>query len=140
MRERGKADKGSVAVFEEDDSFVTIYKTDEGKVIIAPVSLPHGATLQNVTLHYMVRQAGNIRFRLLRKALGGGSEDIVNWVSVGVSNAVRANGFTAFNGRQIIDNNSYTYRIEVTLDPPDPADEAAKADHRIYGVKIQFAP
>lgn len=140
LKERGKADKGNIAIFEEDDSFVTIYKTDEAKVIIAPVSLPQGATLQNVTLHYMVRQAGNIRFRLLRKTLSGGNEELVNWVSTGVSNAVRTNSFATFNGKQVIQNNGFSYRIEITLNPPDEADEASKADHRIYGVGIQYMP
>jgi hypothetical protein len=138
LKQRGKADKTNIAVFEEDDSFVTTYKSDDSKTIIAPVSLPDGATLEHIKLNYMTRQAGNIRFRLLRKTLGGGNEELINWVSVGVSNSVRTQMFSSFNGKQVIVNNGYTYRIEITLDPPREADEAAKADHRVYGVQIQF--
>ncbi|RAV98148.1 hypothetical protein [Pseudochryseolinea flava] len=140
LKPDGKADKHNMTIFESDDSFVTIHSRAEGGTLIAPINLPHGATLQQVALHYMDREAANIQIRLLRKSIGSSNEEIINWTTTGNASTVRSQTFTAFNSRQIIDNNAYTYRVEVTLNPTAAANRPSEANHRVYGVKIQYQP
>jgi len=140
LKASNRVSQDNLAVFETDNTFVTATRDGSGEEIIAPVSLPHGALLKELTLYYLDNDADNIKVRLLRKSLTGNNEDILNWVSYGATSSIRSESFGSFNGMDTIDLENYTYRLLIVfdIDPEDIIDEPSQARQRIYGVKIKY--
>ena len=130
----------NLLLFETDNTFVTVSRGDLGEGIIAPVNLPHGATLQEMTVHYMDNAFQNIQVYLLRKSLTGDNESIVNWQSSGASDAIRSEIVINFNGRESIDLENYAYRVVVVFDIErnEEISEPREARQRIYGIRIKY--
>ena len=132
--------ESNLALFEMDNTFVTVIRDGAGEKIIAPVELPHGASIKEMTVYYMDNDAENIHIELFRENLAGGSESMLGWTSSGTVPSVRSESFSAFNGMEKIDLENYRYRIIVTFDlqPDDIIDQPSQAQQRIYGVKIKY--
>ncbi|HEX8040163.1 MAG TPA: hypothetical protein VF490_13480 [Chryseosolibacter sp.] len=132
--------ESNLALFETDNSFVTVVRDGLGEQIVAPVDLPHGAAIKEMTVYYMDNDMENIHVDLLRQNLAGASETMLGWTSSGTIPSVRSESFTSFNGLENIDLENYRYRIIVTFDlqPEDIVDQPSQAQQRIYGVKIKY--
>lgn len=130
----------NLIIFETDNAFATIGRSDYGEEIMAPLTLPHGAVLDEITVYYMDNDDQNLKVSVLRKGLGGGSEQMLSWESSGASSSIKSQAFTAFSGRGTIDLENYSYRIVVTfdLDDAEEVDTPIEAKQRLYGVKVKY--
>jgi hypothetical protein len=130
----------SLAVFETDNTFVTITSQAAGESIIAPINLSHQASMKNLTLYYMDNDDDNFTVKLIRKRLSGTNDEIISWESSGRSPVIQQISFTAFNNKETIDLENYTYRLLVVfdIDHNETIRQPSEARQRIYGVKIQY--
>jgi hypothetical protein len=130
----------NLIIFETDNTFATVGSKDYGEEIIAPLSMPHGAVMSELTVYYMDNDDDNISVTLIRKTMTGTKEQIIRWESSGASTSIRNQIFTTFSGLETIDLENYTYRIVVAFDLDDGQtfDSPAQATQRLYGVKIKY--
>lgn len=130
----------NLVVFESANTFVTVSPHGIGEQIIAPVSLPHGAVIQELTVYYMDNDNRNLKVYLVRKPFIGINEEIIGWESTGDSNTVRSQSFSDFRGLETIDLENYSYRLVVAFDLDDKTelDEPSDARQRIYGARIKY--
>ena len=130
----------NLLIFESENTFVTAGRQDYGEAIMAPMNLPHGAVLNELTVYYMDNDDRNLKVVVTRKALGGNAEQMSSWESSGTSSSIKSQSINAFNGLEKIDLENYTYRIVVIFDIKDGdiIDTPAKARQRLYGVKIKY--
>ena len=139
LRTGDKKDKDNMIIFDDNSTYVTTIKRNEGPTIIAPVRLPHGATLEQVTVYYMDRESRNVEFDLLRKTPAGSNDPVVaGWTSAGSSGAIRTSSHVPVPGKEIIDNENYSYRIVVKLDQTNDVNDSSDADLRVYAVRIKY--
>ena len=130
----------NLLIFEADNAFATASREEYGEQIIAPLNLPHGAVINQLTVYYMDNDDDNMRISVIRKTMTGATEQIIHWESSGSSSSIRSQPFTSFNGLETIDLENYTYRIVVSfdLDTGEVIDTPAEATQRLYGVKIKY--
>lgn len=130
----------SLVVFQNDNTFVTVSNRDLGERIIAPVSLPHGSTIEELVIYYMDSDTqDNLKVTLMRKELARENEPVLSWESVGSAPVIRNISLTNFNGMEAIDLEKYSYRLIVEFDIDDNIiEEPAEARQRIYGVRIKY--
>lgn len=130
----------NMVVFESDNTFVTASSSELGEQIIAPVDLPHGAVIEELTLYYMDNDNDNMKAFLVRKSLSGKTEQILNWESSGSSATVESAVLRTSNDLEKIDLENYTYRIIVQfdIDGGQDIDTPAEANQRLYGVTIKY--
>lgn len=130
----------NLVIFQTDNTFVTASSSGLGQEIIAPVDLPHGAVLDEVTVFYMDHGDDNLKVYLIRKSLAGGNEQLINWESSGSSSSVRSQMFDSFRSMEKIDLENYTYRLVVifNLDEGEEVDAPWEAKQRLYGVRIKY--
>jgi len=130
----------NLAVFESDNSFVTASRNGLGEGIIAPLSLPHRAVMQEFTVYYMDNDGDNLKVYLIRKSHSGSNQTIMSWESSGASPAVRNESFQNFTDNANIDLENYTYRVVVVfdIDEEDMIDEPSQAKQRMYGIRIKY--
>ena len=141
LRRSDKKDKDNIIMFDDNSTYVTTIRKDEGPEIIAPLQIPHGATLEEVTLYYMDREIKNIVFNVFRKTPTGGNQAVISpWSSTGNSGAIQTSLHTPITGNDIVDNSNYTYRIVVSLDQSNDVNDSNDADLRVYAVKIRYRP
>jgi hypothetical protein len=142
LRANTNVNYNNIAIFETDNTFVTATRDGVGEEILAPVNLPHGALIKELTLYYFDNDADNLQIRLMRKSLSGNNDVILTWTSSGTATSVRSETFYSFNGMESIDLENYTYRLVVLfdIDAEDVIDEPSQATQRIYGVKIKYQP
>jgi hypothetical protein len=117
-----------------------VFAKGNSRQIMAPVNLPHGATIQSITVFYeYTTLLGLLPFNVNfdRKPYNGGNDvlsTVAPLLSVGVF-SVPMPGIAAPDA--VIDNSTYTYRIHITfnniLDTND-----ANGLARIYGIRIQY--
>ena len=110
--------------------------------IIAPVNLPHGATIQSITVFYEYTVAlGLLPFNATfeRKPFGAGNDPLTAvspLLSLGV-NSIGMPGIAAPDA--VVDNSTYTYRVHITFNNVlDINDAGALLAARIYGIRIQY--
>jgi hypothetical protein len=118
-----------------------VFAMNNGRSIMAPINLPHGADVQNITVYYEITNIIGvltpINVRLIMKPLGGGaSVDLTNVViapllSLGITN--KSGSFS-----HTVDNSSNSYRLLIKFSNIIDADKASEATQRIYGVRIQY--
>lgn len=127
-------------VFESDNTFVTVSNRALGERVIAPVSLPHGSTMEELVIYYMDSDnQGNLRVTLMRKEFARDNEPVLTWESNGAAPVVRDHSSNNFNGMETIDLEKYSYRLIVEFDIDDNIiEEPAEAWQRIYGVRIKY--
>lgn len=130
----------NLVVFESDNTFVTASRQGHGEQFIAPVNLPHGAVLQELTVYYMDNDDDNLEVSFTRKSLSGGTEEIISWESSGSTPAIESVVLSSFRNFSVIDLENYTYRISVQfdIDENEEIDTPEEANQRLYGVKIKY--
>ena len=130
----------NVIVFESDNTFLTAGRNGEGEEVIAPVNLPHGALMEELTVFYLDNDENNLRIYLMRKSFSGMTEQIISWESSGSSSSVRSQSFNDFRASGTIDLENYTYRLLVVFDikEGEDIDTPSEAQQRLYGVRIKF--
>jgi hypothetical protein len=136
----GEIGQSRLLLFDADNSFLTVTGDAIGEDILAPLELPHGSTLEEVTLYYVDNDSRNLKLRLVRKNLAGSNDEILTWESTSAAYDVRSETFTSFRGKALVDNENYTYRILIDLDV-DPAEiitDPSQARQRIYGIRIKY--
>lgn len=117
------------------------FSMEDSRTIVAPVNLPHGAIVQNITVYYqytsIIGLLAPINVRMIQKSLTGGTNIdigvmvIAPLISIGVSS--QSQSFT-----HTVDNSTSSYRVLIRFSHLLDADEAAEASQRIYGVRIQY--
>ena len=119
-----------------------VFAKQNTREIMAPVNLPHGATVQSITVFYEYTTllgllAFDVEFH--RKPYAGGNQQlsiVTPLLSLGVSSI----GMPAIVGpNAVVDNSAYTYRVHVTFRNIPDLDDAASLAARIYGVRIQYS-
>jgi hypothetical protein len=141
LREDDTKDKDNIIIFEDNSTYVTTIKKNEGAAIIAPLHLPHGATLEEITLYYRDTDSRNVDFNVYRKTPAGSNQNVTNsWSSTGNLAAVRSSVHTPIAGTQVIDNDTYSYRIVIRLDQTNDVVNSGDADLRVYAVKVKYLP
>lgn len=135
----GGNDETVLGLYQADNTFVT--SNQAGSQIMAPVNLPHNATIQNITIFYVNEDLlllGPINVRLYRKAYNGGANQTISTLNIPYN--LLAPGPQTItmpvpspNG---IDNSAYTYRIHVIF--ADSADGPGDATQQINGIRIQY--
>ncbi|WP_291726973.1 hypothetical protein, partial [Bernardetia sp.] len=136
LSEGGDESKNNVIVFENYTQAVTIHKDNEGETISAAFHLPHGATVQSITVYYLDDRGGNIDFYVDRKAFGTATTVISSATSNENDNSVSTKVLgTSF----VIDNQNYSYAFRAVFDVGGgDVDDVSDIEHAIYGVKIQY--
>lgn len=141
LRRSDKKDKDNIIMFDDNSTYVTTIKKDEGPGIIAPLQIPHGVTLEEITLYYMDREIKNIVFNVFRKPPTGANQAVIApWSSTGNSGTIQTSLHTPIAGNDIVDNNNYTYRVVISLDQSNDVNDSNDADLRVYAVKIKYRP
>ncbi|MEX2230625.1 MAG: hypothetical protein WD824_00585 [Cyclobacteriaceae bacterium] len=140
LKANNNVGQSNLAVFETDNTFVTASRSGLGEEIIAPVNLPHGSALKEITVYYMDNDSDNLKVHLIRKSLSGVNEQIISWESSGTVPFVRTESFNNFNSMGSVDLENYTYRVVVVfdIDDDDTIDEPSQAKQRMYGVRIKY--
>lgn len=140
LNPNNKVDVNNRVLFETDNTFVTISRNSNGRALMAPVNLPHGALLKEVTVYYLDDQVKNLSIKLMRKSLAGDNQTLISWESSGNVSAVRNQTLNSFNQPEVIDLENYTYRMVVIFDLEDleVISDPIQAKQRIYGVKIKY--
>ena len=140
LRRSDKKDKDNIIMFDDNSTFVTTIKKREGPFIIAPLNLPDGATIQQVTVYYMDRDAEDILLNIYRKTPTGGNEAVISWTSSGSSASIQNVPLAPAGGREVIDNSNYSYRIVVRLDQSGDVTTSDDATLRLYAVRVKYLP
>lgn len=136
IRNAGKKDEDNIIMFEENSEFVTILKRNDAKNIIAPIHIPDGAIMTQVTAFYMDDAVGSINIRIYRKAFSSGTKtQIASITSSNNSSAIISQNASM---SETINNNLNTYRIEIELNPDSDINNFNEATHRIYGFRITY--
>jgi len=125
-------------LFQSDNSFVTALRS--AREIIAPVNLPDGATIQNVTAYYMDNEPlGSVTVRFMRKSYTGANEVLSTFTSALVSVVIQNQSLPAIPAASsVVDNSTYTYRIHVIFQPLVEYQTAALSLQRLHGVRVQY--
>jgi hypothetical protein len=133
----GTTNNNMLGLFESNDSFVI--PLNAARELIAPVYLPHGAIITNISVTYVDNELTNMRIALERKPFATAAAEIGSFTTGLLTVAVTTDSFTVpvVADRQV-DNNTYTYRIHVTFNSLLDVNSAALALSRIHGVKITY--
>ena len=122
----------------EDNNSTFVFAKGPARQIMAPVNLPHGATVQSVTVYYEYSLLlGPIEINFYRKNFSGGANETLGTIftpliGLGVQAASVA-------GATVVDNSTYSYRIHVTFTNLLNVTDPALALQRIHGVRIQYS-
>lgn len=129
----------SIGLFESNEG-AFVFAKGKTREIVAPVNLPHGATIQSITVFYEYTTIlGLLPFNIEfdRKPYAGGNQMLWNTsplLSVGTS-SIALPGVGGANA--IVDNSVYTYRVHVTFNNVADTDDV-NGLARIYGIRIQY--
>ena len=117
------------------------FSMNDSRTIVAPVNLPHGAVVQNITVFYEITNIIGlltpINVRMIQKSLTGstnidiGTVVIAPLLSLGVTS--QSQSFT-----HTVNNATSSYRLLIKFSHLVDADQASEATQRIYGVRIQY--
>ena len=137
LKSGGDSRHAHIAVFKSDHSFITVTREGTGE-IVAPVELPHGASIRELTFYYSDNEDDNLQVELVRQAFTGDLDTLISWQSSGSSSAVLSQTLSDFNDMEVIDRENYTYRLVVAFDNDDEVRNAQDARQRFYGAKIKY--
>ena len=106
---------------------------------VAPVQLPHGATITQVILYYIDNGDDKIRLRLqscpLTNPTYDNSTDLISMESTGASSYARVVIGNSFPNGNIIDNEKNSYVILIDL----PSTPVNTNNYAVGGVRIDYA-
>ncbi len=128
--------ENNVIIFENDNSFVTIKDETLGKSIVAPVHLPHGATVQSITLYFMDMHGPPVKLSLLERPFDGSSVDLGGGLNVNENGPGIFSG--VLNGPFIIDNQNNSYMISVEFNISGITSQVGDVEQGVYGVVIEY--
>jgi len=129
----------NMVIFESDNSFITTSRAEGGEEIVAPINLPHGSLVNEITIYYMDNDADDLTVSVFRKPFSGAAEELTRWTSAGASATINNQSLTDFAGKEIIDLEKYTYRVIVKFDLDDEGiDSPREARQRLYGIRIKY--
>jgi len=131
-------EKAVTVIFRNENEFVTVREASKAPDILAPVHLPNGSTITGVVIYYMDHAGPDITYDLIRKSFMGGNEVMANWQSAINSGTIQSASLSSI-ANPVVDNSQYSYRIVFRLSVDNgevsiPND----AEHRIYGVRIEY--
>ena len=129
-------ERNNSLIFSSDNSFVTIRHNDIGQMLMAPVHLPQGAKVNELTAHYFDDHTPNLTISFVEVPIGGP----MNILDQATSNENRPEKSTrVLSPNATIDNLNFTYAVlvemDVTSETRNPDDDAEQG---IYGVVIQY--
>jgi hypothetical protein len=127
-----------LGLFESDNTFVTA--VGSAREIMAPVHLPHGASIQNVTVTYQDNElVGDITVQLIRKSYAGGNQVLSTFSPILVSLVVQTQNMPAVAAaNRVVDNATYTYRLRVAFSHLLNYGAAGSAAQKIFGVRVEY--
>lgn len=138
--EPGGNNQTILGLFQGDNTFVTA--KGNGAQLIAPVNLPHNASIQDITVYYLnndVLLLGTITVTLFRKSFAGANQQLTT-ATFGLSLVDTNAALPAIAvANRVVDNSLYSYRIVVTLTDSATSPSALDAVQRIYGIRIQYS-
>lgn len=115
-----------------------VFAKGNSRQIMAPVNLPHGATIQSITVFYeYTTLLGLLPFSLnFDRKLYAGGNDVLSTVAPLLSLGTSSIAMPGVAGH-VVDNSTHTYRMHITfnnlLDTND-----ANGLARVYGIRIQY--
>jgi hypothetical protein len=123
-----------LGLYQDDNTFVS--PNGDGRQIMAPVNLPHGAVITKVTVYYYdLDLLGD--FTIARKPFAGANETLSTRTTALVTVGVQNFDLPAIPvASRTVDNATYSYRIHVTFSAAGQA--PGLLDQRIYGIKIEY--
>jgi hypothetical protein len=137
----GMEPPASLGFFQADNTFVT-GKGPGGKQIMAPVNLPHNASIDGITVYYLNNDlllVGTITVTLYRKSFLGSNQQLAT-STLGISVLNTSANLPAIPAaNRVVDNSAYSYRILVTFTDPANGPGILDAVQRIYGIRIQYS-
>ena len=129
----------NMVIFESDNSFITTSRANSGEEVVAPINLPHGSLVNEITIYYMDNAAKDLTVAVFRKPFSGAAEEITRWTSSGASATISSQSLTDFAGKETIDLEKYTYRVIVKFNQDDEGvDSPDEASQRLYGIRIKY--
>lgn len=138
LKRDDQKDKNNMIIYEDNTTFVTVFKRAEGGGLIAPLHLPHGATITEATLYYIDNDAGDISVAISRRSFMGVNQTLGSWTSSTSLSSIRSAFIIPSGSSIVVDNSQYSYRIDVRLDQSADANTIMQATHRIYGLRIKY--
>ena len=134
----GATDENHMLIFANNNAFVTVRDASDESEIIAPVNIPDGVTIDEVTVYYMDDAPMNVRVELFRKPFTGPNEPMASWQSSSNTNAIQSANMGPITN-PVVDNSQYSYRLVVDLPATSgEVDNPNQAEHRLYGIRIQY--
>jgi hypothetical protein len=138
-----KADLGSgghnTAVFQTDNTFITANDITASKQVMAPIRIPHGATILELRISYLDNEpTRNLQVKMFRKKIDGGNEEMFAWSSAGANAAIQNQVISSFNNMQTVDASAYSYRVVVYFDMSGLVDLPGNAPQRVYGIRVTY--
>jgi len=130
----------AIKFFDDEAPFVMLRNSNIVEVM-APIHLPHGATVTKANIYFHNSAPSLMRFILSRKELSNFStsnEEMANVIRLGLIGD-EDQEITSIDFGEI-DNQNYSYRLFVrfTDAPSDDAPELDEVDQRIYGAVIEY--
>jgi len=143
---RGESeDKYNIALFEDDNSFVTILKENEGSEMIAPLHLPHGAVLRDLDVVWRKTAFyNNVYISIERKNIyNNGKATLGSWdseyeLTSGALRNERINFGALPLDQRTVDLSQYSYRIIARFNTDSDYGEPSDANIRLYGARIRY--
>ncbi|HYG20776.1 MAG TPA: hypothetical protein VD816_17680, partial [Ohtaekwangia sp.] len=127
----------------EDNDGIFVAANGNARKIMAPINLPHGATIQAITAYYEYTTILGLlpmSITVYRKPLAGGANQqlatISPLLSIGISST--AVNITAPAANLIVDNTAFSYRVMVTFSTLGDVNTDQAATERLYGLRIQY--
>jgi len=139
--EPGGNNQTILGLFQSDNTFVTA--KGNGAQLMAPVNLPHGASIEGITVYYLnndILILNVLTVTLYRKDFTGGNQQLTT-NSFGISLLDATGNLPAIPAAsKVADNSTYSYRIVVTFTNSATAPTGLDgAVQRIYGIRIQYS-
>ena len=129
-------DKNNSLIFASDNSFVTIRHNDVGRMLLAPVHLPHGATVSKLTAYYFDDHTPNLTISFVEIPIGG-TMNVLDQVTSNENQAAMATRQLTPNA--LIDNTGNTYAVLVELDvTSETKNPTNDSEQGIYGIVIEY--
>lgn len=130
----------NIVIFESDNSFITVSRSGIGEEIMAPLNLPHGSVLDEITIYYMDNHSNDLKVEVVRRSFLGKPDNIISWESSGQSGEIKSQSFSTFKGKETLDLENYTYRVIVKFDLNNDETVASpsEAKQRLYGIRIKY--
>lgn len=127
-----------LGLFSSDNTYT--FARGNSREIIAPIELPHGATIQNVTLYYVDNEVlGDVTARIMRKPFTGANQVLSTFSSLLVSLIPQSQDLPAIAAaNRVVDNSTFTYRLHVIFGNLIDYGSAAVANLRVYAVRIEY--